>query len=155
MDELWRISPKMRPECHRERSDAISGLLRRLWLTGNVLLPALRAHYVRPNLLLQICLAMTVPVCVFADGAAYELGGHTKLRMTGQTYPSDSLFRDLVGSSSVDTAGELRLNLAAKTNRWSFHADYQLLGLNSEFLPLGMPNDERRPFDFTKTISES
>ena len=100
-------------------------------------------------------LAMALPVYAFADDASYEFGGHTKLRMIGQSYPGDSLFRDIVGSSSVDSAGELRLNWSAKKNRWSFHSDYQLLGLYSEFLPVGIPNDDRRLFDLTKTISES
>jgi hypothetical protein len=90
-----------------------------------------------------------------ADNASYDFGGHTKARVVGQTYPSDSLFRDLVGSSSADVAGELRLDFSAKNDHWSFHADYQLLGLYSEFLPLGMPNDDARLFDLTKVISES
>jgi hypothetical protein len=103
-------------------------------------------------------LAMTLvflSTIVFADDVSYEFGGHTKLRAIGQSYPSDSLFRDLVGSSSVDTMGELRLNFSAKKDHWSFHADYQLLGLYSEFLSIGIPNDERRLFDFARTISES
>jgi hypothetical protein len=89
-----------------------------------------------------------------ADDASYDFGGHTKLRITGQTYAGDSLFRDLVGSSSADAAGELRLNFSAKKSRWSFHADYQLLGLYSEFLPFGMPSDDARLFNLTKTFSE-
>ena len=93
-------------------------------------------------------------VGAFAEDAAYEFGGHTKLRLVGQSYPDDSLFRDLVGSTSLDGAGELRLNFSAKRDGWSFHSDYQLLGLYSEFLPMGMPNDDNRLFDLTKTISE-
>jgi hypothetical protein len=89
-----------------------------------------------------------------AEDSPYEFGGHTKLRLVGQTYPDDSLFRDIAGSSSLDTIGEVRLNLAAKTSGWSFHADYQLLGIYSEFLSLGLPNDDRRLFDFTKVISD-
>ena len=89
-----------------------------------------------------------------ADDASYDFGGHTKLRLTGQTYPDDSLFRDLFGSSSADGAGELRLDMSAKKSRWSFNADYQLLGIYSKLLPLGAPSDERRLFDLTKTISD-
>jgi hypothetical protein len=89
-----------------------------------------------------------------ADDASWDFGGHTKLRATGQTYPGDSLFRDLVGSSSADGAGELRLNSSAQQSRWSFHADYQLLALYSEFLPFGMPTDDARLFNLTKTFSE-
>ena len=68
----------------------------------------------------------------FADDSPYELGGHTKFRLVGQNYPDDSLFRDLVGSNSLDAAGELRLNFSAKRELWSFHADYQLIALRSE-----------------------
>jgi hypothetical protein len=89
-----------------------------------------------------------------ADDSIFEFDGHTKLRVVGQTYPDDSFFRDIAGSSSLDTIGEVRLNLGAKSSGWSFQADYQLLGIYSEFLSLGLPNDDRRLFDFTKVISE-
>jgi hypothetical protein len=89
------------------------------------------------------------------DDAVHEFGGHTKLRLVGQSYPDDSLFRDLVGSTSLDAAGELRLNFSTKKDQWSVFADYQLLALSSEFLPVGLPSDERRLFDFTKVISET
>ncbi|MDJ0812908.1 MAG: hypothetical protein QNJ23_04215 [Woeseiaceae bacterium] len=89
-----------------------------------------------------------------AEDSPFEFDGHTKLRAVGQTYPDDSLLRDLAGSSSLDTIGELRLNLAAKKYDWSFHADYQALGLYSEFLALGLPNDDRRLFDFTKVVAD-
>lgn len=91
---------------------------------------------------------------VAADNSIFDFDGHTKLRIVGQSYPADSLFRDIAGSSSLDTIGELRLNLAAKSSGWSFHADYQLLAIYSEFLPLGLPNDDRRLFDLTKVITD-
>ena len=89
-----------------------------------------------------------------AGEGQYEFDGHTKLRVVGQSYPDDSLFHDLAGSTSVDAAGELRLNLSARTPGWSFHADYQLVGLYSEFLPFGMFNDDRRLFDLTRVITD-
>jgi hypothetical protein len=97
---------------------------------------------------------MTLSVPALADDASYDFGGHTKLRLTGQMYPDDSLLRDLYGSSSADGAGELRLDMSAKKSGWSFHADYQLLGIYSELLPFGAPNDDARLFDLTKTISD-
>jgi hypothetical protein len=72
----------------------------------------------------------------------------------GQSYPDDSLFRDLVGSSSLDAIGELRLNFSAEGDLWSFHSDYQLIPLHSEFLPAGLPNDDNRLFDFTSTLTD-
>ena len=97
---------------------------------------------------------LLISVVALADDSSYEFGGHTKFRLVGQSYPDDSLFRDLVGSSSLDAAGELRLNFAAKGDRWSFYTDYQLIGLHSEFLPLGLPNDDLRLFDLTTTLTD-
>jgi len=99
-------------------------------------------------------LFLSLSVVAFADDSPYEFGGHTKFRLVGQTYPDDSLFRDLVGSSSLDAAGELRLNFSTRSEHWSFHSDYQLLALHSEFLPFGVPNDDRRLFDLTATLTD-
>ena len=129
--------PKHQRHCeegrHRERSEAISRLLRRLRL-----------------------LAMTLAIAssAAADDSPFQFDGHTKLRAVGQTYPADSLFRDIAGSSSVDTIGEARLNFGAKSSGWSVRADYQLLGIHSEFLALGLPSDDRRLLDLTKVISD-
>ena len=105
-----------------------------------------------------VLVAMTVFIliipAVHADDRPYEIGGHTKLRLVGQSYPEDSLFRDLVGSNSLDVAGELRLNFSTKRDRWSFYADYQFIALHSEFLPAGLSNDDSRLFDLTKTLSD-
>ena len=113
-------------------------------------------------------LAMTLvfaAAVALADDSPFEFGGHTKFRILGQSYPDDSLFRDLAGATSLDAAGEVRLNFSTKRQQWSFFADYQLLGLHSELLPLvashreilpvGLPNDDRRLFDFTKILSDS
>jgi hypothetical protein len=104
----------------------------------------------RSCLFLLLCLS----VVAVADDTAYELSGHSKVRLVGQSYPDDSLLRDIAGSSSLDAAAELRLNFSAKRERWSLHTDYQLIALHSEFLPAGVPDDERRLFDFTRSISE-
>ena len=90
-----------------------------------------------------------------ASAETYEWGGHTKFRLVGQSYPDNSIFRDFAGSGSIDAIGELRLNLSAKHERWAAHADYQLIAINSEFLPLGLPNDDARAFDATGIIDES
>ena len=106
----------------------------------------------RPSWPLLLLLSFTV---ASADDSAYEFGGHTKLRLVGQSFPDDSLYHDLVGSTSLDAAGELRLNFSTKRDQWSVFADYQLLALHSEFLPLGLPSDERRLFDLTRVSNES
>jgi hypothetical protein len=88
------------------------------------------------------------------DSSPFEWGGHTKFRVVGQSYPDNSIFRGIAGSSSIDAIGELRLNFSAKHERWSAHADYQLFAVNSEFLPMGLPDDSARAFDATKIIDD-
>lgn len=104
---------------------------------------------------------------VFADDITTEFGGHTKVALTSQAYPSQSLFRDLVGSSTLDLNGDLRLNLKADAGRWRFDAAYQLLALNGDSVELGravpggtniffpgLPNDDRRLFNLTDVIED-
>lgn len=119
----------------------------------------------RPShaLLLLLCLAAVAP----ADDGSYELGGHTKGRLLGQTFPGDSLFRDLSGSSAIDAEADLRLSLSARRSGWSLHADYQLFGLYGDSVELArelgivggrssdrFPDDQRRLFDLTHVLHE-
>jgi len=104
----------------------------------------------RSCLFLLLCLS----VVAIADDTAYEFGGHGKARVVGQSYPDDSFLRDIAGSSSLDAAAELRLNFSVKRERWALHTDYQIVALDSEFLPAGVPDDARRLFDFTRSIAD-
>lgn len=97
-------------------------------------------------------LLLVAAVAAADDGV--EVTGHTKFRLVGQEFSADSLLRDFAGANSLDAAGELRLNLAGRSSGWSLQADYQLLGLYSEFLPLGAPNDDARLMDLTREISD-
>ena len=98
----------------------------------------------------RLFLLLLIPGFVCADDSKTEIGGHMKLRVVGQTYPSDSLIRDRAGSSSVDTQGELRLNFEAQMGRWSFDANYQLAALNGETFQSS--DDKRRLFNLTSVI---
>ena len=106
----------------------------------------------RPSCLLLLLVAATAAI---ADGNSYDFGGHSKLRLLAQGYPDDSLFRDLIGTNSIDGAGELRLNSSAKNDKWSLHADYQLIAINSDFLAAGLPGDDSRLFDLTSVLHDS
>lgn len=107
----------------------------------------------RPSLAV-IVLVLSAPAV--ADAPRHELGGHTKLRGVGQSFPADSLYRDAVGDRTLDAAGDLRLNLNSRKDRWTLDAAWQLVGLSADTLPLsGLPNDERRLFDLTHVITES
>ena len=100
-------------------------------------------------------LLLVVSTAAFGDGNSYDFGGHSKLRLVAQSYPSDSLFRDVIGANSVDGAGELRFYSSAKSDKWSLHADYQLIAINSDFLAAGLPEDDSRLFDLTSILDDS
>jgi hypothetical protein len=100
-------------------------------------------------------LLLVVSTVALADGNSYDFGGHSKLRLLAQNYPDDSLFRDVIGANSVDGAGELRLYSSAKNDKWSLHADYQLIAINSDFLAAGLPEDDSRLFDLTSVLDDS
>ena len=107
----------------------------------------------RPELILIVLL---LPAFAGADEVRTEFGGHTKLRVVGQSYPTDSVFYDLAGSSAVDTSAALRLKLNLRSDRWTFDSAYQLIGLHSETLSFrGLPSDDRRLFDLTHVIDSS
>jgi hypothetical protein len=102
-------------------------------------------------------LAMAVLVLTVTPVSAentVDLVGHTKWRLVGQGFDSDSLFRDIAGSTAVDAAGELRLNLSFARSGWALQADYELVAAHSEFLPAGLPADDERLFDLTHTLHD-
>jgi hypothetical protein len=97
-------------------------------------------------------LLLALPALASAADGKTEYGGHTKLRVVSQTYPSDSLFRDFFGSHTEDTQGGLRLNLTHRHSGWTFDANYQLVALHGEASVL--PDDSRRYFDLTSVIEQ-
>ena len=116
----------------------------------------------RPELWLLLFLAGAA----VADEDPYRFGGHTKLRFVGTSFPSESLLRELAGSRSLDLEGDLRLTFDAAPGRWTFDADYQLIGLYGDrveytrdlppdagLLVPRLPDDARRLFDFTRDKS--
>jgi hypothetical protein len=103
-------------------------------------------------LLRLLLLLLAVPASAAAADGKTEIGGHTKLRVVGQSYPSDSLFNDLFGDSSIDTQGDLRLNLDHRQSGWTFNANYQLVALHGA--SFRVPNDDRRWLDLTAVIDE-
>jgi len=89
-----------------------------------------------------------------AQDSDFEFGGHTKFRLAGQSFPDDSLYRDLAGRESLEIAGDLRLNLEWARGAWSFDANYQLLGLHSDYRFTSLTNDDRRLFNLTDVIDD-
>lgn len=121
------------------------------------------------KMLPRLLIAMLVfSSAAFAEESQTEFGGHTKMSLTGQAYPEQSLFRELVGRNSLDITGDLRLNLKSNKGRWSFDSAYQLQALHGDSVELGrllpggteiffpgLPNDDRRLFDMTHVIRDS
>ena len=96
----------------------------------------------------------------------WSVGGHAKYRLMYQTWPAESLFRDLLGSTSSDHFFEARVKLAASGDRWDFQADYQFIGAHADtlglagrlpgsFLPVGeIASDDRRWWNLTYSFGD-
>ena len=113
---------------------------------------------------------VTITIVALFSGAAlpqeveHEIGGHTKGRVLGQSFPDNSAFRQLAGSSALDIESDLRLNFEASKGRWSLDAAYQLFaGYGDRINPASLlpgatgnrlPNDDRRFFNLTTTIDD-
>ena len=105
-----------------------------------------------PRSLLLLILA--IPALVSAE-AETEFGGHTKFRLVGESYPTNSVFHDVVGGETIDLAADLRLNLKFDTGRWTFDSAWQLVGLQGEGIRTsGIPDDDRRLFDLSDVITD-
>ncbi len=115
----------------------------------------------------ELWLLLLLGTAAGADESPYEWGGHTKLRFVGTAIPSDSVLRPIAGKRSLDVEGDLRLDLTAAPGRWTFSADYQLIGLYGDrveytrdlppevdLLVPRLPDDARRLFDFTKVVHD-
>ena len=116
-------------------------------------------------------LLLSVSLCALAAPAvgANDLfkGGHAKYFFQLNTFPDDSLFRDVIDSPSVDHFGDLRLKFGLQKNSAKLVADYQLLagkgdsfilasGLPGNILiPERIPTDRFRLMDLTHVIAES
>lgn len=98
-----------------------------------------------------LILSAFIPVAAGAADAT-EMSGHTKLRMLSQSYASDSLFRELFGTRTTETQGDLRLNIEHRRSGWTFNANYQLAVLNGE--QYSLPDDSHRLFDLTSVIDQ-
>jgi len=66
---------------------------------------------------LPLLLSFLLPAV--ALGSGFE-GGHVKLQGQGNQYPSDSIFNTLLGDSSGEESGELRLKFSAGREAWSW-----------------------------------
>ncbi len=109
-------------------------------------------------------IAVALPGAALPQETEYDVGGHIKGRLLGQSFPDNSAFKQLLGSSALDIESDLRLNFEASKGRWSFDAAYQLFAGYGDrinlagLLPGGpsnrLPNDDHRFFNLTHTIDD-
>jgi len=97
-----------------------------------------------------------------------DLGGRVSPQVAATTYPDNSVFREVFGSSSVDAALDARFVLDIRHQRWNFDIDYQLIGVYGERLEFTrelppelrilfphLPDDRTRLFDLTYVFTDS
>ena len=107
------------------------------------------------------CVLAAVNLATAGD-TTFDLGGRVSPQIVVTSYPEDSAFRDIFGSSSVDSAFDARVIFGARHDRWSFDVDYQLVGLYADRLEFTreipdelqilfphLPDDDTRLFDLT------
>jgi hypothetical protein len=103
-----------------------------------------------------------------AGETTYDLGGRVSPQIAVTTYPDNSVFQEVFGSSSVDSAFDARFVLDIQHERWNFDIAYQLIGVYADRLELTrelppellilfphLPNDRRRLFDLTYVFTDS
>ena len=94
-------------------------------------------------------------------------GGHVKARGLLANYPGDSVFQEFAGDWAADQGAGLRLKFAGSHDRISLDAHYQVLAQFGDslefpgesqglfFVPRAVPEDDRRWWDLTDTISDN
>jgi len=105
---------------------------------------------------------------VVADETTSEIGGRVSPQVAVTTYPDTSIFEDIFGSSSADSAVDARVVFGLQHDRWSFDVDYQLIGVYGDrleftrelpeelrFLFPHLPDDRTRLFDLTHVLTDS
>jgi hypothetical protein len=107
-----------------------------------------------------------------AGDTTYDIGGRLSPQIAITAYPDNSAFRDIFGSSSVDSAFDARVVFGLQHDRWSLDVDYQLVGIYSDRLEFTrelseqlpeefqglfphLPDDSTRLFDLTHVMTDS
>jgi hypothetical protein len=122
----------------------------------------------RRNAFLLISLStFAFTTSMVAAETEYEFGGHSKTRVLASSFPDNSVFNSLTGSSSMDLESDLRLNFEADNGPWSFDLAYQLYvgyGDRIEYTRLlpedaqnlfnRLPNDDHRLFSLTDVLRD-
>ena len=116
--------------------------------------------------LMLYAMACGLSATVNADTDLFK-GGHAKYLFLLNTFPDDSLFRDVIDTPSVDQFGDLRLKFGWRKDGVRLAADYQFIAGKGDgfvlasslpgnlLIPQRVPSDKFRLMDLTHVISES
>tara|TARA_R110001599_G_scaffold351822_1_gene584684 strand:+ start:11933 stop:13195 length:1263 start_codon:yes stop_codon:yes gene_type:complete len=119
-----------------------------------------------PSRLVSLLVLVSPAMLAEARAPGFD-GGHVKLRWQGSRYPGDSVYQAIYGDYSNDEYADLRLKFSGSQQRFNFQADYQAIaqwGDSLDFptdsaglflLPPGLPNDDRRWWDLTDTLTDN
>ncbi len=92
-----------------------------------------------------------------------SVSGHLKYQLQAQQFPRDSVYQTLFNDSNLDQLLDNRWKFSGQQGHWDLNLDYQLQGIRSDRLqyglgdplnPTGVPNDDRRLFNFTHVFSQ-
>jgi hypothetical protein len=103
-----------------------------------------------------------------ANDTTFDISGRLSPQIEVSTYPDNSIFHNIFGSKSVDSAFDARVIFGAQHDRWSLDVDYQLIGLYADRLEFTretpddlktlfphLPDDRARLFDLTHIFTDS
>jgi hypothetical protein len=120
-----------------------------------------------PLIALLIFLVLS-SVTALASDTNIDLTGRVSPQVAITTYPDNSLFSDVFGSSSLASAFDARVIFGVKHKGLSFETDYQLIGIYADQLELSrdlppelqviyphIPSDRTRLFDLTHVFSDA
>jgi len=111
-----------------------------------------------------VCLAVSLPALSYAD---WKFGGHAKYQYSYTDYRADDLNALLGADPSHDQDLDLRLKLDGGTGPWDASVHYEFLAVHGDSVSVrrsaaalgvvsvgtGLPNDRRRLFDLTDTVT--
>jgi hypothetical protein len=119
-------------------------------------------------LVVLIVATWTVRAAETEKKSSWDIGGRIAPQLVVTSYPENSLFRDVVGSTSADAALDARVWFVFDRGRWTFNVDYQFIALygdrveyTRDFPPelqilfQRLPTDETRLFDLTYVFTDS
>lgn len=115
-----------------------------------------------------LILTVAAAAPALAGDTTFNLGGHVKPQLIVTSYPDDSLFRDVFGSSSEDVNLDARIVLGIDHERWSFDVDYQFIVVHGDQVEFSrelppelrllyphLPTDRMRLFNLTHVFTDS